>query len=391
MPTFSYKARDQAGKSVQGVIEAPNIHAVGTRLEERNYFPVHIKEEKPSQPLTGYTRKLGSEDLILFSRQLYTLIRAGIPIMSGLRSLADQSENKRLKSILTDIEKDINEGKSFSDSLAKYPKDFPPLYVNMVRAGETSGTLDVILERLASLIEHEMEMRNEVKAATRYPKIVLGAISIAATVMVTFVVPKFALLYGRFEASLPLPTRMLIGLNHLVHNYWYLGLIFSSLSISLFYWYIRTEKGRFQWDSFKLKVPILGIIFKKAAMSRFAYIFGVLNRSGLPILVTLDMVSATIGNSVVSRIVSSMRKSVQEGRGFSEMLGENDVFPPLVVQMVSIGEESGTLDEMLTKVSEYYDMEVKYSLKHLSTLIEPVLTLFMGVMVLLLALAIFLP
>ncbi len=374
-----------------GVIEAPNIHAVGIRLEQQNYYPVYVKEEKESKPLTGYAGKLKSEDIILFSRQLFTLIRAGIPIVSGIRSLAEQSESKRLKSILADIEKDINEGKSFSDSLAKYPRDFPPLYVNMVRAGETSGTLDVILERLASLIEHEMEMRNEVKAATRYPKIVLAAILIAVMVMVTFVIPKFALLYDRLGASLPLPTRIMIALNHLFQNYWYLGLIFSFLSISLFYWYIRTERGRLQWDAFKLKTPIFGIIFKKIAMSRFAYIFGILNRSGLPILVTLDMVSTTIGNAVVSRVVSSMRKSVQEGRGLSEILRENDVFPPLVVQMVSVGEESGTLDEMLAKVSEYYDMEVRYSLKHLSTLIEPILTLFMGVIILLLALAIFLP
>lgn len=394
MPQYTYKARDKNGALHEGVMEARGREAVADQLANQGFIPVDIKEQ--AQPIlradlfAGFTR-IKAQDLIILSRQLATLLSAGVPFIQTLTTLEKQTENPRLRDAITQVRKDIETGMTFSDALAKHPKIFSKMYVSMIRAGETAGILDQILNRLALLAEHDAETHARVKAAVRYPLIVVVAISIAFTFLVSFVIPKFAAIFAGFKTELPLPTRILIGINHIVQNYWYLillgigGLIWGGV------WYIRTPQGRWQWDRLKLKLPIFGILFRKVALSRFARVFSALQKSGLSMMLTLDIAAEIVGNVVIARAVEEMRESLRAGKGIVLPMESSKLFPPLVVQMVAVGEETGQLDVMLNKVSDYYDMDVEYALKNLSTMIEPILLLFVGGMVLFLALGIFLP
>ncbi len=261
----------------------------------------------------------------------------------------------------------------------------------MIMVGEEGGVLGEILDRLASLLEHEAETRSRVKAAVRYPIIVIVAIVIAFTVLVTLVIPKFAALFAQFKAQLPLPTRILIGINNVIKNYWYLILVSIFGAYYAFRVYISTKGGRKVWDRVKIRVPIIGELILKVIMSRFSRIFATLYRSGLPMLQSLEIVSNTLNNVIIAEVIDSVKEEVRGGRGLSEPMRASGVFPSIVSQMVAIGEESGNLDAMLTKVSDYYDSEVEYAIRNLSTMIEPVLLVVIGTMVLFLALGVFLP
>jgi type II secretory pathway component PulF len=394
MPAYRYTARDKFGKAMNGVMEASGDEIVASKLDGLGYTPVSIQEKKKDiislDSLQRY-RGVSLEDLILFNRQFSTLVSAGIPMLSSLNALSEQTENKTMKGVINTIRNDIEGGSSLSDALARHPKVFSSLYVSMIQAGETAGSLDEILDRLATLAEHEKDTRAKMRAATLYPKIVVTAISAAFIVLVTFVVPRFAAMFSRFEATLPLPTRVMIGINDIVHHYWYLMIIVPAAIVLGFHWYINTEKGKLRWDGLKIRVPIFGPLFLKIAMSRFTHILGMLMRSGVPILDTLEIASATVANTVISRELEKLRESVRGGSELSEPLKRSGVFTPMVVQMISVGEQSGKLDEMMPKVSQQYDLEAEYTIKNLSTLIEPALIITIGGIVLFLALAIFLP
>ena len=394
MPTFRYKARDKYGALFTGTIDTAGRDEVAGQLDNLGYFPVLIEEVKEgifSPDFFERFQVVHPQDMIVFSRQLATLISAGLPFIASFDALIEQTENKRLRKVITHVRKDVEGGSSLSDALAKHPDIFSNLYINMIRAGEAGGVLDEILERLASLAEHEAETRARIKSATRYPKIVIFSLVAAFIILVTFVIPKFAALYANFKVKLPLPTRILIGINYAVINYWHIVLISSITLVFLIRWYIRTEKGRVQLDSLKLKLPVFGPIFLKTAMSRFSRVFGTLTRSGLPILQTLEIVSNTVGNIIISRTVDNIRDSVRQGKGIVQPMRVSKVFPPVVIQMVAIGEESGRMEEMLMKVSDYYDTDVDYALRNLSSSIEPILLTVIGGVILFLALAIFLP
>lgn len=394
MPTFHYRARSQGGELLTGAIETSGPEAAADHLAGLGYVPIAIEEKKEgalSGDLLEAFRRITPQDRIIFSRQLATLINAGIPLTTALDTCASQSENPKIREILIQVRKDIEGGSSFSAALARHPKAFDNLYVGMIRAGEEGGVLDEILERLATLAEHEAETRARVKAAVRYPIIVVVAICIAFAILVTLVIPQFAKLYAGHKVALPFPTRVLIGINYVVQNYWYLilgGLGAAALGLRAF---VKTGPGREALDRFKLTMPIFGRLILKVLLSRFARIFATLNRSGLPILQTLEIVGGTIGNVIVTRAVESVRESAREGRGLSGPMKTSGLFPPLVTHMVAVGEDTGNLDEMLTRVSEYYDREVEYAIRNLATMIEPILLLFIGGMVLFLALGIFLP
>lgn len=394
MPTFHYRARSQGGELLTGAIETSGPEAAADHLAGLGYVPIAIEEKKEgalSGDLLEAFRRITPQDRIIFSRQLATLINAGIPLTTALDTCASQSENPKIREILIQVRKDIEGGSSFSAALARHPKAFDNLYVGMIRAGEEGGVLDEILERLATLAEHEAETRARVKAAVRYPIIVVVAICIAFAILVTLVIPQFAKLYAGHKVALPFPTRVLIGINYVVQNYWFLilgGLGAAALGLRAF---IKTGPGREALDRFKLTMPIFGRLILKVLLSRFARIFATLNRSGLPILQTLEIVGGTIGNVIVTRAVESVRESAREGRGLSGPMKTSGLFPPLVTHMVAVGEDTGNLDEMLTRVSEYYDREVEYAIRNLATMIEPILLLFIGGMVLFLALGIFLP
>jgi type II secretory pathway component PulF len=379
-----------------GTIDAPNLQMAGDRLFQLGYLPIKIEEEGERVPLNlpnllQRFQQVKFEDIIFFSQQLSTLYKAGVPLLTGLISLAEQSENKKLRIMLKAISQQIEKGSTLFEAMAKYPDVFTPVYINMIRAGETSGMLGQSLDRFVTLADREMRTHQRVKEATRYPKIVLISLTIAFGVLIAFVIPRFAEVFSRFNTPLPLPTRVMIGINHVFHTYWYIVLAALFGIPFLIGHYIRTPNGKYVWDRFKIRIPVFGPLFLKIALSRFAYIFVMLNRSGIPILQTLSITSSTIDNVILSQSIEEIGKKVRDGSSLTDAMSETGRFTPLVIQMLSVGESSGTLDEMLMRVTEYYDLEVEASIKKLSTYVEPTLTLFLGVVVLFLALAVFLP
>jgi type II secretory pathway component PulF len=396
MPNFRYSVRDRSGKAVAGTIDAPTLQNAGERLYQLGYFPIQIEEEGKAvsiglSAIWKRFQKMKLEDLIFFSEQLSTLYKAGLPLLTGLKSLMEQAENRKLKPVLEGIYRQIEGGNTLFGAMSKYPDVYPPVYLNLIRAGETSGMLGESLDRFVILADRELRARQRVKEATRYPKMVIGALVIAFAVLVTFVIPRFAEVFARFNTPLPLPTRVMIGINNVLHTYWYLFLCPLIGIPLLFRHYIRTEKGKYSWDELKTRIPMLGPIFLKIALTRFTYIFVMLNRSGIPILQTLEITSTAIENVPLSESIKEISLKVKEGKSLTESMRESGKFTPLIIQMVSVGETSGTLDKMLMQVTEYYDREVENGIKKLSTYVEPTLTLLLGIVVLLLALAIFLP
>jgi len=336
-------------------------------------------------------RRIRPNEMITFTLQLATLIGAGVPILTSFDALIEQSSNAKLREVILQIRKDVEGGSAFSDALEKHPDVFSYLFINLVRAGEASGVLDEILYRLATLGEYEEETRGRIRSATLYPQIVVALLLIAFGILVTVVLPKLTSFYDQFNATLPLPTRILIGLNNVVQDY---GLLIAALIAACVYGlrrYVQTDSGAFLWDGIKLKLPVFGEIFLKVALSRFARIFGILNRSGLPILQSLEIVSTTTGNKVIARVVNTIRDGAREGRGLVEPMKMSRVFPATITQMVAIGEQTGQMDEMMEKVSEYYDRDVDTAIRNLSKSIEPILLVIIGAAILFLALAIFMP
>jgi type II secretory pathway component PulF len=396
MPNFKYRVRDRAGKAMAGTIDAPSLQMAGDRLYQLGYFPIRIEEEgekvslNPSD-LWQRFQQVRLEEIVFFSQQLSTLYKAGVPLLTGLTSLSQQTGNKKLRTMLEAICHQVEKGSTLFEAMAKYPEVFTPVFVNMIRAGETSGMLGQSLDRFVTLADRELRTRQRVKEATRYPKIVILSLTIAFGVLIAFVIPRFAEVFSRFNTPLPLPTRVMIGINTVFHTYWYIVLA-ALLGIPfLIRNYIRTPRGKYLWDRLKIRMPVFGPLFLKIALSRFAYIFVMLNRSGIPILQTLTITSSTIDNVILSQSIEEIGRKVREGSSLTDAMSESGRFTPLVVQMLSVGESSGTLDEMLMRVTEYYDVEVENSIKKLSTYVEPTLTLFLGVVVLFLALAVFLP
>jgi type II secretory pathway component PulF len=375
-------------------MEARGREAVADQLSGKGFIPVLIDEQNQSLQLpdlrASFTQ-VKPQDLILFSRQLATLVSAGVSFLSSLGAIERQTDNPKLKSALVEIKRSLEAGDSFSDALAKHPKIFNKMYVSMIRAGETAGILDDILVRLAMIAEHDADTRARVKTAVRYPLLVVVAIGAAFAFLVSFVIPKFSAIFSQFKTELPLPTRILIGINFVVQHFWHVMILGMVLLVWLIIWYVNTPKGRWQWDGLKLKLPVFGTLFQKVALSRFARVFAAMQKSGIAMMLTLDIAAETVGNVVIARVIEEMRESLREGKGLLGPMESSGLFPPLVIQMVSVGEETGQIDTMLNKVSDYYDMDVDYLLRNLSTMIEPILLLIVGGMVLFLALGIFLP
>jgi len=394
MSVFKYEARDRFGKAVAGVLDAPEMGVARTRLGEMGYIPVRVEEGKAREnglSISLLKQRVTDKDIIVFNRQLATLFSAGIPLLRGIQGLADQMQNKTFKEILIKVATEIQTGASFSDALAKHPKVFSDLYINMIKAGEASGTLDNILERLASLAEHAAETKAKIKAATRYPKIVVSAMLIAILILMKFVVPNFMSIFTQVDLELPLATRMLITANHIFTNYWYVLFGGAGCLFFAFKTYTKTYRGRRQLDLLKLKIPIFGPIFLKIAMSVLTRTLSTLNRSGLSIVENIKICAQVVENIPISEVIGDIEQGVKRGENIAGTMKKSKFFTPMVVQMMSAGEESGELDNMLVKVSEYYDMEVDYSIKNIASLIEPILLAFLGAAVLFLMLAIFLP
>ncbi len=385
------------GELVAGSMNAPDAESVGSELGRLGHFPITIKsteavEDKGEKvdPLERF-QKVPKKDLVLFTRQMSTLFNAGIPVLGILVALQEQAASPKFKKIIQQMQEDIQGGLSLSEAMEKHPSVFDELYVSMIEAGEAGGVMDDLLKRLATLMERQMENDAKVKAAMRYPKMVVSAMIVAVAILMWKVVPIFVDMFEKAKIELPLATKILIASNKAFFDYWYLLLGGAVLFYFIFKKYTSTEKGRYQWDMFMIKVPIMGPITLRSSMAKFARVFGTLQAGGVSILDILSVSSRVVDNVVISSIILGLRDSVQEGTGLAAPLKQSGLIPPLVIQMISAGEESGSLDEMLEKVADYYDEEVDHAVKNLSSMIEPILLLFMAGLVLFLALAIFMP
>ena len=402
MPSFKYVAVNDQGQEVTGVLEAANMDKASGSLESQNLMPLNIEDNSDSKAKSSSSvssvptvakkrKKVTDRDVIDFTRQMVTLLKAGVPILSSLETLAGQTENPAWSEVLIEVASDIAAGNDFSDSLGKHPKVFSELYVATVKAGEVGGVLDEVLSRIALMMQRDIEIRKSVKGAMRYPIMVVSMMIIAFLVLTAFVVPRFAGIFEQIGMDLPLPTLILIGLANFLKSFWWLVIIVLAGTITGFKIYTNTDQGEYWWDGFILKIPVFGQLVLKTAVTRFTKMFETLSRSELPILQIFEVVSRTIGNRVIGDALLKASEGIERGRGVSISLGETGLFPPLVIRMINVGEESGAIDDMLANISEYYDSEVQDSVDGMTGLIEPILTVGMGVMVTLFALAIFLP
>jgi type II secretory pathway component PulF len=395
MGKFTYKARDEKGSLVTGMIEGESRRTAYMQIDALGLFPIAVSEAK-EQPFSfedAFTslRPVRYDDIIFFTRQLQTVIRAGIPMITGLRALEEQTSNAKLKVAIKEMVQDIDKGSSLSDALAKQKRLFPELYTSMVKAGEIGGSLEEVLERLATLLEFQLKTKEMLKSAIRYPIFVVTTLVIAFLVLINFVVPRFAVLFRGAKMELPLPTRMLLFVNDIFQNYAVYLVVFIFLLIGAFFLYKRTAAGTLAIDRLKLRIPLIGPIILKICMSRFANMFENLIKVGIPVVRTLEVVSRTVGNEYIAHKILEISGKIEKGLGISRPLREAEIFPPLVIHLVSTGEQTGSLEEMLNEVSTHYDREITYSVNRLSTWIEPILTAGLSLMVLFLALAIFLP
>ena len=395
MGKYQYKARDKFGKLISGSSVDRSESAVADRLREANLIPVFIKKEK--EGTAGFAKifdrfkKVSLSDVNMLTRQLATLQKAGVSIVTSINALKEQATNKILKDAFAQSASDIKQGQSMSAALEKYPQIFDRLYINMIKIGEESGTLDQVLGRLASLGEHELKVRSRIKVATRYPIIVVVAMGLAFLVLTILIVPRFAKIYNASGVNLPLPTLILMWTNYAITKFWWLTLIVVGVFIFCFNKFINTQKGRYLWDNLRLKIPVFGPLMIKIAMSRFSRITGTLMRSGVPILRILELASGGVGNLILSRTIDDIKIGVKEGKGMAGPMKDSGLFPPVTIQMVSVGEETGKVDELLLYVADYYDSEVDYTIENFTSLIEPILLFVLGCGVLVMALGIFLP
>ncbi len=397
MPNYNYQAINESGKNVTGFLEAESEEAANSIILGRGLIPSKLSQIKVTGGDDWWTKiqSIGGtvkvSDLIIFTKQFRSMLGAGVPILRLLQVLELQTESRILKESITKIVLDIRQGSSISEAFEKYPKIFSPLYCSMVRAGEISGNVPGVLDRLIYIIEHEAKLKSDIKSALRYPKIVVIALVIAFVILLTFVVPQFASMFSKSGLVLPLPTKVAMLLHSYLKNYWYLILTAIGITIFSLSYYFKTENGRFRRDAFLLELPILGPLFKKAALSRFASIFAILQTSGVPVMQSLGILSVTIGNAAISRDFDYVRDRIEEGAGISSPLKSAKYFTPMVVDMIAIGEESGNLDEMLREITKHYDDEVEYAVKGLADAIGPILIVGLAAVVGFFALAIFMP
>jgi MSHA biogenesis protein MshG len=396
MAAFAYRGRDAAGRAVSGTLSANDQDAAAMALAGQGVTPLALRETgaKSGGGEGGFrlfAEKPRHEDILLFFRQMYTLMKAGVPIMRALTGLQESTTNQGMKAVLQDLRESLDSGRELSAAMARHPKVFNTFAVNMVRVGEMTGMLEAICLRLSQHMEFERFMRMQVKSALRYPSFVVIAMAVAITIINIFVIPAFAKVFEGFKAELPAITRGLIAFSSFMVHYWPWMLGGLVLAVAAFRSWTATKEGRHDWDRFKLKIPVAGKIIRKATLARFARSFALASSSGVPVIQALSNVAQTVDNAYICGKIEKMRDGVERGESMLRVSIAAGVFTPVVIQMVAVGEESGSLDEMMEEVADLYQRDVEYELKTLSQQIEPILIVFLGVLVLLLALGIFLP
>ena len=397
MPTFQYTGRDNQGQAVNGNIEANSADAVASQLLSTGITPLNIdqaQEEEKSNNLNfdfSKNKKPTLDDLVLFSRQMYTLMHAGVPIIRSITGLAETTRNQVLQKTLHKIRQEIEAGHELSVALAQHPDIFSHLFVSMVQVGENTGNLDEVFLQISGYLEREKNTRDQIKAAMRYPMFVIIAITIAMFIINMFVIPTFAKVFAGFGAELPLPTRILLSVSEFTVNYWYIITALIIAAIFSFRYYIKTENGHWQWDRILTRIPLIGSIILRATLARFARSFSMALSAGVPLVTGLTLVSRAVDNIYVGGHIADMRNGVERGDSLTRTAAATEMFTPLIIQMLTVGEETGNVDDMLEEVANFYDREVDYDVKNLTSAIEPILIVFIGAMVLVLALGVFLP
>jgi MSHA biogenesis protein MshG len=397
MPFYAYKGRDRGGRAVEGVLEGTDSSAVAGQLVGNGVTPIEIKATSaPARAAPGLLSRLGQPgightDVLLFCRHMYTLLKAGVPIMGALKGLQESTENSTFARMVQSLRESLDSGHELSVSLARHPQAFNPFFVAMVRVGELTGRLEEVFLRLFNHMEFERFMRDQVKSAVRYPAFVIIAMALAIVIINIFVIPAFAKIYQGFKTELPLLTKLLIGFSNFMVTWWPVMLIALAAAAFGFTRFLATERGRMAWDRFKLRIPVAGPIILKATLARFARSFALAIRSGVPAIQALTMVANTVENVHVARKIESMREGVERGDSVLRTALATGIFTPIVLQMVAVGEETGSLDDLMTEIADMYQREVEYDLKSLASQIEPILVVCLGVLVLILALGVFLP
>ena len=400
MPQFTYAGKSTQGGPQKGVIEAASAQAAAQALLSKNIVPTSIQETKKASGEKAndgfaigslFEPKVGLDEMIIFSRQMYSLLKAGIPIIRAIRGLSENASHKRFQEILKDIADQLEQGRSLSSAMTKYEKIFTRLTISVVVVGENTGKLDDVFLQLALYFEREQETRKRIKSALRYPTFVLIALAIAMFILNLFVVPVFTQMFERFDTELPIMTRVLIGTSNFFVNYWWLilivliGIIFSAKQ------YVNSTNGRLKWDKFKLKLPVVGSIIERSLLSRYSRSFSMILRAGVPLTAGLSLTADAVDNAHMQMRIKEMRQGIEKGESVLRVSKNSELFSTLVLQMIAVGEETGRLEPLLEESADYYEREVDFDLKSLTAKIEPILIGFVAVMVLILALGIFTP
>ena len=395
MPKFAWEGRSKSGQTQKGEMEAPNAEAVAVTLRRQGIAPGPIKERGKGMDMElkipGMEPKVDQKDVVIFTRQFSTMIDAGLPLVQCLDILSSQQENKTFKKALFDIKDSVESGSTFADSLKKHPKIFDNLYSNLVAAGEIGGILDTILQRLAAYMEKAMALKKKIKGAMTYPATIVGIAVIVIGVILVFVIPQFASMFADFGQALPLPTQIVIAISDFIQDY-ILVIIGGTIAFKMGYKQIgKTKRGREVMDNLYLKLPVAGDLIRKASVAKFTRTLGTMLSSGVPILDGLDIVAKTAGNKTVEKAIYNVAQSISEGKTIAEPLEQSGVFPPMVCQMIAVGEQAGAVDTMLNKIADFYDSEVDDAVGNLTAMMEPLLMLFLGTTVGGLVVAMYLP
>jgi type IV pilus assembly protein PilC len=381
MTMFRYVAKDPSGKSLTGQSEGESELALVQQLRKQGLTVLSVEPDGAAGRKTRRRRRVKSNDLVIFSRQLATMVDAGLPLLQSLDALHEQADHTGFKAVIGELISAIEQGASLSEALAQHPKVFSGLFINMVRAGETSGTLAEILDRVAGYLEASATLRRKVKSAIIYPAVV-STMAVAITILLLVkVIPVFENIYKSFDSALPMPTQVLLSISKVIRKYFFIGIGGVVAAVIGFKLWLKTESGRFRFDRFKFRVPIFGELSRKVSVSRFTRTLGVLVRSGVPILSALDIVGKTAGNKVVEAAVEEAIEEIKRGENIADPLAASQVFPAMVTRMISVGERSGKLDVMLEKISDFYDDQVNAMVAGLTSLIEPLLIGFLGIVI----------
>jgi general secretion pathway protein F len=399
MSVFEYVALDEKGRQRKGFVDAPGIAAARQKLREENVYPVEINQAADRKETAlaevfkiNIWQRVSANEVSVFTRQLSTLLGAGMPLVPSLSILMNQAQNPLLKKSLAQIREQVNEGKSLTESMSNFPQIFPPFYLNMVKAGEASGTINLILERLADFSENQQALMSKIKSAMYYPIAVLFVGSAVIFLLMTFLVPKITGIFADMHQTLPLVTIILISVSNFLKSFWWLILILLAAGAAVFkYMTTGTEGGKRQWDNAKLKIPVLGQINRKIAIARFSRTLATLLQSGVPLLSAMEIVRKVVNNIIIGEAISKAGKDVEEGKGLSGSLAQSGIFPPLVTEMIAVGEQSGTLENMLNRIATAYETEAQANIMVMTSLLEPLMIVVMAILVAFIVVSILLP